>query len=133
MMFALHATYGVWTLQPIYYGVLWAIARVKSPYAACRANISNAQNRGNWRNVRYPSYITCHTDMAEDSDVLSGAGKCVEMRVRAPAEGKPGQRRLRSWRKNVAPSKHTSSFNIWQTIQLVRVNSTNSPAHPVIL
>ena len=33
----------------------------------------------------------------------------------------------------VAPSKHGSSCNIWQTTQPVRANSTNSPGHPVNL
>jgi len=33
----------------------------------------------------------------------------------------------------VAPTKHTSSCIIWQTIQPVRANSANSPGHSVIL
>jgi len=58
------------------------------------------------------------------------------MRVRAPAEGKPGQRRRRSLRKKMARWRPRNirqvSFFGWP-IKPDRANSANSPRHPVNL
>jgi len=55
------------------------------------------------------------------------------MRVLAPAEGTPSQRRRRSLREKVTRWRPRNIRQVAITIQPVRANSTNSTAHPKIL